>query len=64
MRRAANRFVAGIALASGIALAQDHPTAQLRDCSPTERAEGLESSREGAADRRASSGEQSKQLDH
>lgn len=39
------RFVAGIALASGIALAQgaeDQPTAQLHECSPAERAEGLE----------------------
>jgi hypothetical protein len=45
MRRVAIRFVAGITLASGIALAQgaeDHPTAQLHDCSPTERADGLE----------------------
>jgi hypothetical protein len=45
MRRVSIRFVAGIALASGIALArgaEDHPTAQLHDCSPTERAEGLE----------------------
>ena len=45
MRRVAIGFVAGITLASGIALAQgaeDYPTAQLHDCSPTERAEGLE----------------------
>jgi hypothetical protein len=45
MRRVAIRSVAGITLASGIALAQgaeDHPTAQLHDCSPTERADGLE----------------------
>jgi hypothetical protein len=45
MRRVAIRLVAGLALASGIVLAQgaeDHRTAQLRDCSPTERAGGLE----------------------
>ena len=45
MRRVAIRFVAGITLSSGIALAQgakDHSTAQLHDCSSTERAEGLE----------------------
>ena len=45
MRRAAVRFVAGITLASGTAWAQgtqDHPTAQHHDCSPAERAAGLE----------------------
>lgn len=45
MRRVAVRFVAGISLASGTALAQvaqDHPTAQLHDCLPSERAAGLE----------------------
>lgn len=45
MRRAAVWFVAGITLASGNALAQgaqDHPAAQLHDCSPAERAAGLE----------------------
>jgi hypothetical protein len=44
MRRAAIRFVAGIMLTSGIALAQvaEDTTTQLGDCSPTERAERLE----------------------
>lgn len=45
MTRLAVRLVAGIMLASGTALAQvaqDRPTTQLHDCSPSERAEGLE----------------------
>jgi hypothetical protein len=45
MRRVAIRLVAGITLGTGIALAhgaEDRQTAQLRECSPTERAEGPE----------------------
>jgi hypothetical protein len=44
MRRVPVRFVTGITLASSIALAQEgeRPPAQLRDCSATERAQGLE----------------------
>jgi hypothetical protein len=44
MRRVAIPFVAGMTLAGGFALAQgeDHRTAQLRDCSPAERAQNLE----------------------
>jgi len=44
MRRAAILFLAGMTLASGVAAAQgeDHRIAQLRDCSPAERAQNLE----------------------